>query len=103
MRGYSQDENFIYLKKGNKSSHRIEAQNEFRQLQWLRWQTDKANNSKDLEEITFFINGGIGYFLAARETELCCQVELHCRTVFRGQILTNNAFRQTTDTVSRAT
>ena len=33
MRGYSQDENFIYLKKGNKSSHRIEAQNEFRQLQ----------------------------------------------------------------------
>ena len=41
-------------------------------------------------------------FLAARETELCCQVELHCRTVFRGQILTSNAFRYTTDTQSHA-
>lgn len=45
----------------------------------------------------------LAIFLAARETELCCQVELHCRTVFRGQILTNNAFRHTTDTVSRTT
>lgn len=31
MRGHSQDENFIYLKKRNKSSHGIEAQNEFGQ------------------------------------------------------------------------
>lgn len=31
MRGYSQDENFISLKKRNESSHRIEAQNEFGQ------------------------------------------------------------------------
>ena len=103
MSGYSQDENFIYLKKGNKSSHRIEAQNEFGQLKWLRRQTtDKANNSKDLEETTFSSVVEFAIFLAAHETRLCSQVELHCRTVFRGQILTSNAFRHTTDTVSRA-